>query len=65
MWIKNKYGVAINTDSVARFRTNECGEVIADLQGIPQTTSATIIGATTVEEIIANIISGTKLMEVE
>lgn len=64
MWIKNKYGVAINTDYVARFRM-EGNNVMADMVGIPQITSTTVICNTSVNEIIQNIISGTKIMEVE
>lgn len=64
MWIMNKFNVAINTDHVARFRMDG-NLVVADMVGLPQVSSATVIGATTVEAIITNIISGTKIMEVE
>ena len=64
MWIVNKYGVAINTDCVARFRPNSDGEVIADLQGVTPITASATIGYTTVDAILKNIISGTKIMEV-
>jgi hypothetical protein len=63
MWIINKYGVAVNTDNVARFRQD--GDTVkADIAGLPQMVHIQIIGKTTVEEIIRNIISGTKIMEV-
>lgn len=65
MWIINKYGVAINTDCVARFRPDSDGDVVADLQGVAPVTASTMIGDTTVREILTNIISGTKIMEVK
>ena len=64
MWIKNKYGVAINTDCVARFRTDG-NLVVADMVGLPTASAATIIGETTVEDIMLNIVSGTIVVGVE
>ena len=64
MWIVNKYGVAINTDCVARFRTDG-NLVVADMMGLPQIVTATVVGETTVEEIMRHISLGIKFMEVE
>lgn len=64
MWIVNKYGVAINTDCVARFRMDG-GLVVADMVGLPSASAATMIGETTVEDIMNFISSGTMIMEVE
>ena len=64
MWIVNKYGVAINTDCVARFRTDG-NLVVADMVGLPSASAATVIGETTVEDIMNFISSGTMIMEVE
>lgn len=63
MWIVNKYGVAIDTDKVARFRKNG-DTLLADMIGLPPTVHTTIIGTVALEDIIANIASGTKVMEV-
>lgn len=64
MWIINKYGVAINTDCVARFRMD--GDfVVADMVGLPSASAATMIGETTVKDIMNFISSGTMIMEVE
>lgn len=65
MWIVNKYGVAINTDCVARFRPSGEGTIVADLVGMPPIIATQIIGGTTVDEIIRNIISGTPVLEVQ
>jgi hypothetical protein len=63
MWIINKYGVAINTDCVARFRTD--GQlVVADMIGLPSASAATVVGETTVEDIMNHIHLGIKFMEV-
>lgn len=64
MWIVNKYGVAINTDRVARFRTDG-NMVVADMVGLPTASAATVIGETTVEDIMNFISAGTMIMEVE
>jgi hypothetical protein len=62
MWIVCKSGTAINTEDVARFRYD--GNVVrADLMGLP--VSSEIVGETTITEILQNIISGTKIMEVD
>lgn len=65
MWIVNKYGVAINTDHVARFREIMTGELVADLVGLPGIATPAVIGEVAVMDVIANIISGTKIMEVQ
>lgn len=63
MWIICKHGHAINTDKVARFRQKD-KLVIADMTAEPTMMGSHVIGETTVEEIIRNIISGAKIMEV-
>lgn len=63
MWIINKYGHAINTDMVARFRQKD-KLVIADMTAEAILTGSHVIGETTVAEIIRNEISGVKVMEV-
>ena len=64
MWILNKYGHAINTDMVARFLQDE-DTVWAELAAVPATASMHLVGATTVAEIVRNMISGAKVMEVQ
>ena len=64
MWIINKYGVAFNTDNVARFRNNSDGDLIADMCGLPDIITPTVVGKVAVEDILSNIASGTKIMEV-
>lgn len=64
MWIINKYNVAINTDNVARFRNISDGDLVADMSGLPDVVTSTIIGKVDVKDVLANIVSGTKIMEV-
>jgi len=60
MWILCNDGSAINTDWVARFRKRGT-EIVADLPGL---TINHTVGKTTTTDIIRNIISNQKIMEV-
>lgn len=64
MWIVNKYGVAVNTDHVARFSEDVDGDVVAETPGLPPALARTVIGHVDLSAIMANIASNTKIMEV-
>ena len=60
MWIVCKNGEVINSDMVARFRKNG-NEVVADMPGV---SVSTVIGNVDLLEIMHNITTGVKVMEV-